>query len=176
MAPLFAAFDRDTYEWTIPQHLADLADIQHYLDCILQCLQAGGFTVSLTGKTFHLVTFDEAHKMCINKHMKTAVTHASEVNLQKTPSMMSTASLCSTNTSLSTSKQELVKYIWCLIVPVETILTQRNMNKLRRCNKNTTKKKEHCNFDVNTAIPPFWQELMEYLTCKRARAAPNVPA
>ena len=34
--------------------------------------------------------------------------------------------------------------------------------------KKTFKMHEHCHFDVNTDIPPFWQELSECLTCKWA--------
>jgi len=78
MAPLFAAFDHDTYERIIPRHLADL---KQYPVNVLQCLEAGAFTVSITGRKFHSVAFDEAHAMYINKDMKSAV---SVEYLQKT--------------------------------------------------------------------------------------------
>lgn len=49
MAPLFAAFDRDTYERIIPRHLADLKSFPTH---VLQCLKEGGFTVNVTEKNF----------------------------------------------------------------------------------------------------------------------------
>ncbi len=73
MAPIFCAFfDRPTYRRVIPQHLAD---------CILlpvsisTAFSSGGFSVSVTGRSWHSVAIDEAHKMLINKDCKLAVVH-----------------------------------------------------------------------------------------------------
>ena len=60
---LFAAFDHDTYEKIIPKHLAHLKQYPAY---VTECLEAGGFTVSITGRKWHSVAFDKAHEMCIN--------------------------------------------------------------------------------------------------------------
>ena len=81
MTPLCAAFDRDTYERIIPRHLEDL---KLYPVNVLRCLEAGGFKVSITGRKFHSVAFDEAHEKCINKDLKSVVTHPSDEYLQKT--------------------------------------------------------------------------------------------
>ena len=40
MAPLFAAFDSDTYEQIIPRYLADMKSFPTH---VLQCLKEGGF-------------------------------------------------------------------------------------------------------------------------------------
>ena len=81
MAPLFAAFDHDMYEKIIPKHLADL---KQFPASVMESLEAGGFTVSITGRRWHSVAFCEAHEMCINKDLKAAVTHPSQRYLQKT--------------------------------------------------------------------------------------------
>jgi len=74
MASLFAAFDRDIYERIIPHHLADLKKNPTQL---LQYLESGGFTVSITSREWHSVALDEAHEM-------SAVIRPSKAYLQKT--------------------------------------------------------------------------------------------
>ena len=81
MAPLFVAFDRDTYERIAPNHLTDL---QQYPQQILSVFESGGSTVSLGGERWHSVTFDEAHEMCLNKYLKGAVVRPTKTYLQKT--------------------------------------------------------------------------------------------
>ena len=81
MAPLFAAYDRTTYQQLIPHHLAD---IQTFPDSVIQSLQAGAFAVCIVGGKGHAVALDEAHEMCINKDMKYAVVRPSKAYLQKT--------------------------------------------------------------------------------------------
>ncbi len=73
IAPLFEAFDRTTYRQLILNHLAD---IQSFLAklwnvCKLETWEGKG----------HAVALDEAHEMCINKDMKSAVVHASKAYL-----------------------------------------------------------------------------------------------
>ena len=72
MAPVFTAFDHQTYRKLIAQHLAD---VHEFPDELLNTFQAGGFLVSLTGRTWHSVALDEAHEMKINKECKTSIVH-----------------------------------------------------------------------------------------------------
>ena len=70
MAAIFTACDRQHYSKLIPQHLADCAKMP---DTIIRNFSKGGFVVSITGRNWHSVSFDEGHEMLINKDLKTAI-------------------------------------------------------------------------------------------------------
>lgn len=122
MAPLFAAYDRTTYQQLVPQHLVDIQTIP---EPVLLNLEAGAFAVCILQGKGHATALDEAHEMCINKDMKSAIVRPSKAYLQKTSlflrfrieayknilSQLFPAKLCedSQNTGIYSSKPELQK-------------------------------------------------------------------
>ena len=70
MAANFTAFDHPIYQKLITNHIQDVLHMPHEL---LEYLKTGGFTVSISGHTFHSVGLDESHEMLINKQVKQAV-------------------------------------------------------------------------------------------------------
>ena len=75
MAPIFTAFDHQTYRKLIAQHLGDVHTLP---DEVLNIFQKGGFVVSLRGHPWHSVALDEAHEMKINKKCKTSIVRPSK--------------------------------------------------------------------------------------------------
>ena len=80
MAPLFFAFDQVVYMELIPHHLAAHGE---YPKEILACFEKGGFAVQLTGELWSNVALDGAHKMLVNKDLKSAVIRPTTEYLQK---------------------------------------------------------------------------------------------
>ena len=70
MAADFSAFDHPIYQKLITNHIQDVLKMP---DELLEYLKTGGFTVSISGNTFHSVGLDESLEMLINKHVKQAV-------------------------------------------------------------------------------------------------------
>ena len=81
MAPIFFAFNRSHYQKLISQHLSDLLIMP---TDILAKLKAGCFAASITGRPWHSAAIDEAHKMMINKDLKSAVVRPSKENMNRT--------------------------------------------------------------------------------------------
>ena len=70
MAALFTAFDHQTYQKLITQHLCDIHNMNPIL---LSFFKQGAFVVNVKGRPWHAVAIDEAHEMLINKSCKTSI-------------------------------------------------------------------------------------------------------
>ena len=75
MAPVFTAFDHQTYRKLIAQHLADFCSFPNK---VTNSFKQGGFVVSLSGTPWHSVAIDEAHEMKINKECKMSIVQPSQ--------------------------------------------------------------------------------------------------
>ena len=62
MTPLFFAADRPTYSKLLSQHIADCLT---YPTTILGYLRCGGFTVSITGRSWYGGAVDKGHEMLV---------------------------------------------------------------------------------------------------------------
>ena len=71
MAPLFTAFDHQTYQKLISNHISDLLSLPK---SVLLMFEQGAFVVNIRGRSWHSVGMDEAHEMLINKQCKTSIT------------------------------------------------------------------------------------------------------
>jgi len=69
-AAIFSAFDRNTYQRLIPQHLHDVLCLPAP---VLAHLQKGSFSVRFNPTEWHGVALDECHEMKINKHAKSLI-------------------------------------------------------------------------------------------------------
>jgi len=74
MAPVFSAFDHQTYQSLISRHLADVLCMPPELKMLFE---QGAFVVSVSGNPWHSVGIDEAHEMLINRECKASVVRPS---------------------------------------------------------------------------------------------------
>ena len=94
MAPVFTAFDHQTYRKLIAQYLADLCT---FPDEMMSIFKQGGFVVSLSGKQWHSVAVDEAHEMKINKECKMSIVQPSQDYISRTANYIPYRAECMEN-------------------------------------------------------------------------------
>ncbi len=70
MAPVFTAFDHPNYQKLIGRHLADVLCMPTQ---VLTMFKQGAFVASVSGRAWHSIGIDEAHKMLINRACKTSI-------------------------------------------------------------------------------------------------------
>lgn len=70
MAPIFTAFDHNTYQKLISTHLTDVLVMPPPVRAMFK---HGAFVISITDKQWHSFAIDEACEMCINRDCKTAM-------------------------------------------------------------------------------------------------------
>ena len=117
MAPIFQAFDRPTYQRLVPQHLKDLTCMPQ---SILQHLQAGEFSVSLSASEWHAAALDECHEMRINRDAKLAVIRPNPQRMEHLSNYLSFRAACVNNLrprlhqSRSMTYYSFVPLVWLL--------------------------------------------------------------
>ena len=70
MAAVFTAFDHQTYQRVITQHLCNIVLMPQ---SIITMFNQGAFVVNVCGSPWHAVAIDEAHEMLINKSCKLCI-------------------------------------------------------------------------------------------------------
>ena len=103
MAPIFTAFDHQTYRRVIAQHLADIKSMP---DNIISTFRKGGFAVSLNGRPWHSVALDEAHEMKINKECKTSIVRPFRDYLNRVAGYIPYRAKCSANLHMQLFPEE----------------------------------------------------------------------